>query len=225
MRSTRSTRTALSSRFRILHIRNHGLAGLGLLLLGLLGQRTALAAEDDKYCAFEVVVRTPTGAAASNVPVAVIQKHATMFSEAATDKHGMARLCDAPLEVVDIVVGFDICGSVQVNNLQPTWPESRRVYVTLVDAPCDHFTFPTTCRVLLRIRDEAGAAVSGARFFGETSAGSGQAVSDVLGRLYRAVETGAKLKGDVSKEGYEPAHISVECTSDKELNITLRRPR
>jgi hypothetical protein len=216
---------AFTIRFRVPRIRNYKIAGLGVLLFVLPGVHMARAAEKSPYCAFEVVVRTPSGAAAPNVPVAVIRRHETMYSEATTDSRGVARLCDAPLEMVDIAVGLDVCGLVTVQDLQPTWPESRRVYVTLVDAPCNHFTFPTTCRVLLRIQDEEGRPVPGARFVGKTSAGSGQAVSDVLGRLYRALETGAKLKGDVSKESYEPAHISVECTSDKEMNITLRKQR
>jgi hypothetical protein len=212
---------AFSSRCRTSRRRSCKIPGLVLLLFGLPALPTALAAEDATYCAFEVVVRKPSGAAAPNVPVTLVQRHEEMYSQANTDARGVARLCDAPLEAVDIAVGSDVCGLVEVHNLQPTWPEIRRVYVTLVDAPCDHFGFPTTCRVLLRIRDEEGKPVRGARFVAKTPEGAGQSVSDVFGRVYRSLATQGKLEGEVTKQSYEPAHIAVECTSDKEMNITL----
>jgi hypothetical protein len=110
-----------------------------LLLTALSALFSFVAVARDSYCAFEVTVRTPSGDPISKIPVALIQARATTFSETATDASGIARLCDAPLEYMDIIVGRDICGSVMVRHLAPTWPDMRPVYVTYVDAPCDHF--------------------------------------------------------------------------------------
>jgi hypothetical protein len=118
----------------------------------------------ETYCAFEVKVSTPGGTPAPNVTVALIRADRTTFSETTTDANGVARLCDAPLEYMDVIAGRDVCGLVMVKHVQPTWPEMRRVYVTYADAPCNHFVPAPDCRVLLRIQDEGGHAVAGARF-------------------------------------------------------------
>src|SRR5258706_13994254 len=93
----------------------------------------ALAVAQDTYCAFEVSVHSPTGTPVSNLPVALIRARTTTFSQTTTDAAGLARLCDAPLEYMDVIVGRDVCGLVMVRHRQPTWPEIRRVYVTYTD--------------------------------------------------------------------------------------------
>jgi hypothetical protein len=189
-----------------------------VLVISALSLCIAFASGPASYCAFEVKVSKPSGLPLPNVPVAVIQKHESVFAQTTTDATGVARLCDAPLEVVDIHVGADICGSVLVRNLVPTWPERRLVYVTYVESPCDHFLITPRCRILLRIRDEDGRAISGALF--EGGGGDGQETSDVFGRLFRSIKRPGKLNGVVTKEGTEPARITAEC--DSELMVVLR---
>jgi hypothetical protein len=194
-----------------------------VVLVGVSCLRNALAAEEATFCAFEVRVSTPSGAPFPNVPVALIRGHTSTFSEATTDAGGVARLCDSPLDVVDIVVGFDMCGSVLVRNLHPMWPESRKVYVTYVNAPCEHFGAAPTCRILMRTQDEEGRPMSGARFEGKPSGQPGQDVSDVFGRLFRSVRRRETLAGVVAKEGREPVQISQPCLDDLELKVVLRK--
>src|ERR1700676_3526980 len=135
-----------------------------LVIVGFPGLFVPLSGQGMPYCAFEVNVRAPDGRPIAKLPVALIRNDKTTFSESTTDAKGVARICDAPLEYLDVLVGSDICGSVMVRHLPPSWPESRRVYITYVDTPCNHFIVPPTCRVLLRIQDEGGRSVVGARF-------------------------------------------------------------
>jgi hypothetical protein len=119
---------------------------------------------EQAYCAFEVKVTSSHGKPRSGVPVVVVQNRTTTFLQGITDANGLARLCDAPLESVDIAVGFDVCGLVLVKHLHQKWPETIRLFVTFDDHPCEHFVPPEFCHVLLRVRDPRGSALPGARF-------------------------------------------------------------
>src|SRR5258708_27031060 len=70
------------------------------------------------YCAYEVKVSTPLGRPISNLPVAMMTRSKELFFETRTDETGVARICDAPLEFIDLIVGMDICGAVHVNRLK-----------------------------------------------------------------------------------------------------------
>lgn len=181
-----------------------------------------LAAEEAPYCAFEVKVRKPSGEPYPKVTVVLVRNRATTFSETLTDAAGVAKLCDAPLEFMDIVVGFDICGSVMVRHLAPTWPETRHVYVTFVDAPCDHFVVRRECRVLLRVEDGKGRRLAGVRFEGKPSLGSAPHVTDTFGRLFFPLMKRESVKGVLVKQGYESAPVSVQHCDDNEVRVVLR---
>jgi hypothetical protein len=192
--------------------------GFSELFVPLCGQATA-------YCAFEVNVRAPDGRPIAKLPVALIRNDKTTFSESTTDAKGVARICDAPLEYVDILVGSDICGSVMVRHLPPNWPESRRVYITYADTPCNHFIVPPTCRVVLRIQDESGRAIVGARLDAKRSSTPISAASDVFGRLFSSVRRGDVLEGVVVKGDLHSAPISQNCmdVENVELKIVLHK--
>jgi hypothetical protein len=181
-----------------------------------------MAATQPTFCAFEVKVSTPSGTPAVNTPLALVRAHSITLSESATDMNGVARICDTPLEYVDIVVGFDMCGSVAVRDLKARWPETQRVFVTYVKTFCTHFTFSEKTEILLRIEDEHGRPVAGAQFKGKTAADSGSDISDALGRLFLFTKRGERLQGLVGKEGRLSAPISVPGTDDLELKIKLR---
>lgn len=174
------------------------------------------------YCAFEVLVRSPSGKPVTGVTVALIRRSKAIFSESVTDAQGVARLCDAPLEYMDVVVGRDVCGSVLVRHLKHTWPETRRVYVTYVDDPCDHFGVESVCRILLRIVDNAGRPLEGVGFNGVPPNQDEHRVSDIFGRLYYSLMRGQTLEGTVSKEGKRPARVSTSCVDDKEITVHLQ---
>lgn len=179
------------------------------------------ARAQEPYCAFEVHVATPAGKPVPGVPVAMLRADKTTYSNTASGLDGVARICDAPLQTVNFVVGFDICGSVMVRNLRPAWPETQQVIVTYASAPCPHMTFCNECQVLLRIRDENGNPVAGARFQGTPSGLRGSAVSDEFGRLFRVVRRGETLKGIVAKQGKASAQVSVLVDDDVEFKVVL----
>lgn len=193
----------------------------GLIVLSALFSHIALG--QSLYCAFEVKVSTPSGDPVVGAHVAILRGDKSTFSETMTAANGVARLCDAPMETVNIVAGFDVCGSVFIRALKPKWPETLRVYVTYLDYPCSHFIPPPMCQVLLRIQDEAGHPVAGARFNGKRATSSGSDESDVLGRLFRSLKWREKLEGVVFKQGSAPTSISVDCESDTELKVVLHK--
>jgi hypothetical protein len=176
------------------------------------------AAEESTYCSFEVRVSRPSGVPFAKVPVALVER-GTQFATVFTDAKGLARICDAPLHRVDIVVGGDLCGMVLVKNIRPTWPTTRQVFVTYVEEGCSHFTFPDHCQALLHTEDERGQPLAGARFDGRPS---GPAVSDVFGRFFRTLKRGEKLEGTVTKEGYQPARVSEQCLPDGQDTVETK---
>ena len=148
-------------------IRNYKPLQYALLMsLGVVSTSSAHPANGAPFCAIEVTVRTVSGKPFPNLPAALITLSKTTFANATTNTDGVARFCDAPLQPVGIVVGLDICGSVWVRHLAPTWPDTRHVCVTYAEQPCPHFVFPTSCRILIRVQDEEGRPIAGARFDG-----------------------------------------------------------
>jgi hypothetical protein len=181
---------------------------------------TPMMAETN-YCAFEVKVTRPSGKPVAKVPV-YLMRDQRIIANAATDEIGIARICDAPLTTLNIGVGSDVCGSVLIRAVKATWPEVQRIFVTYNQVPCHHFTFEDRCQVLLRIQDQEGTAIVGARFDGKPSAPSGLDMSDSYGRLFRHVKEGERLEGIVRKEGYEAGHVSEQCLQQGEHDIELK---
>ena len=200
-----------------------------LLVIGLAAVGIT-SAEGTDYCAFQVNVTNPSGEPFAGVNVLMVYK-GTTFAQTQTDAKGTARLCDAPLFGVDIVVGEDFCGSVLVRQIKPPWLETRQLYVTYVKDSCGHFAFPPDCRVLLRVRDSGGRPIAEARFEGTPSpSGKYTDVSDEFGRLFRYTKEPGKLEGLVTKAGYVPAMVSRLCGpgpdhDDGELDVILRKDR
>ena len=161
----------------------------------------------------------------NGVPVEMAERTAAgpkNLASTRTDPKGLARFCDAPLHAVDIVVGYDVCGSVWVRDVAPVWPSVRRVVVTYVEEWCDHFSFKNRCQFLLRVRDEMGVAITSALFNGNLPMSGGE-VTDVFGRVFGIVKIGETLEGAVSKEGYRPVRVSKQCTAsgDEEVLVVL----
>ena len=121
-------------------------------------------------------------------------------------------------------MGVDMCGSVLVRQIKADWPSTRKVFVTYTKTFCDHLGVVGDCRVLMRIQDEAGRPVVGARFDTVVSLGSGSQVSDTLGRLFWSIKRSEKLEGLIVAEVYRPARFSEVCFDDLEPKIILRKP-
>ena len=79
----------------------------------------------------------------------------------------------------------------------------------------------------MRVQDQAGRPLAGARFDGEPRGASGAEVSDSFGRLFRRLKEGEKLVGTVIKEGLQPARVSAQCpeliADDFELPVILHK--
>jgi hypothetical protein len=146
-----------------------------------------------------------------------------MLNETVTDRHGVAKLCDAPMEPVDFFVGT-MCGQVVIKAVTPLWMKTKRISFTYdphLEDSCDTFIIPTrtACHMLLRIRDISGKAVEGAHVGLTTRQNAPDfRVSDSYGRVFYVVSRGEKLQGTVTRTGYLPANVSEDCSQDKVLD-------
>lgn len=196
------------------------------LMAGLLISLANSAKGASDYCAFEVKVTDPSGAPLAGIPVAMIQQDDKEFGrEVRTDHDGRARLCDAPMQQVSIIVGLDICGAVAVKAVRASWPATERLFITYEPKGCDHFGASASCTILLRLLDEYDHPVPGAAWLAEQ--GQSGPASDEYGRIFKSVRDGSKLEGAVSKNGYAPVRISVPCTHEGdraiEKKVTMRK--
>jgi hypothetical protein len=189
------------------------------LSLGLFA--SVVAAQSSSYCAFEVIVRTPSGGPVANVPVQLVSHKSTVLSHTTTDEQGRAKICNAPMERVDIAVGLDLCGSVVVRMLQPRWPDTRRVFVTYVREVCSFVPVHNDCLIVLRIQDDRGQPVQGARLETKSITGPGTNISDEFGRIFLSTPKGGWFKGLVRKDDRRPEDVSLRCEEDLELKVTL----
>ncbi len=168
------------------------------------------------YCAFEVNIRNASGSPSANAPVEMVSggRH---LAVAMTNKQGLARFCDAPLQGVDFAVGVRDCGVVLVKGVKLTWPETREVFITYDNGHCSgELIFPNSCQLLLRVHDEEGRPLEGAEI---DSGPSTPSVSDDFGRIFLLVKSGENLEGVLKMEGREPVRISEHCVRDDERDF------
>jgi hypothetical protein len=174
------------------------------------------------YCAYEVRVNKPSGLPFAKTPVGIVDK-GTQIGTETTDANGVARLCDAPVHKIDIAVGAVGQGLTIVRAVKPTWPKTRVIVVIRDDSAWDEFVFPDACQILLRIRDERGLPISGARFEGRSSGVlASMNTSDDLGRLFRKLKSGGSLNGSIAGRGYISAPVAARCIKGDEDDIELR---
>jgi hypothetical protein len=76
--------------------------------------QTALDREESVYCALQMHVSDEKDQSLRSIPVLAVDKSRRVLAESNTDRDGIARLCDLPPAVVDVVIGRDICGSVTI---------------------------------------------------------------------------------------------------------------
>lgn len=185
--------------------------------------QTSGAGPEAVFCAFEVKVTTPLGVPVGNLPVVLVAGRKEVVAETVTDGKGMARICDAPLAFVDVIVGRDVCGAVRVDRLKFEWPETQRVFVTFVGRPCDHFGVSPERHVLLRVQDEQGRPVAGAQLELKRQTGRGSVTSDAFGRIFRVHRTGESIVGVVSKDKIYSGEVSVTTGDDVERTVVLKK--
>ena len=106
--------------------------------------------------------------------------------------------------------------------MRPIWPATRDIFVTYDEPHCHEFALADHCQILLRVRDENGKPVTGARLE-EHLARSGPDASDDFGRLFRSLKKGERIQGTLVKQGWEPALVSEICgpNGDEEVEKTI----
>ena len=183
-----------------------------------------------EYCAFEVLVKSRTGTPVANADVEEVREDGTTFASAITDNNGIARLCDAPAQLVRIQVGGNRCGAVTVGSLKRYWMRTRSIHVVYQNCAGEEWAAPGKCLLTIRVLDRNGKALEGVRLHtkGLPPGQTGAADSDEYGRIFRSVRYGDKLTGQLEKKGYLPQDISSECRSgdawDKELRVVMSHP-
>jgi hypothetical protein len=170
------------------------------------------------YCAFHVVVKSHSGAPLPRVDVEAIADGRTI-ARARTGGSGLAKLCDAPLGLIDIAVGNTRCGYSVVKFVRATWPRTTRLVVTynntLDDAACAGTTFgsfPTDCQVLLRVHDAEGKPIPGARF--DLGPAVSKRTSDALGRIFFSLRAGTRVVGSLEAAARSSEKIALACDPD-----------
>ncbi|HSR07933.1 MAG TPA: hypothetical protein VLM42_12335 [Bryobacteraceae bacterium] len=165
----------------------------------------------------------PSNRPAAKVPVGIARQRDT-YAQTFTDANGVARICDAPIDPVDVFIGHDACGLVVIKGVKPLWIETKKLFVTYASSTCGDFTtFPKNCHTILRIKDQSGHPIAGAHIGDKEPT-----LSDSLGRIFRTIEEQQTLEGNVTKSGYLPTPISQKCSlreldADRELVVVLRK--
>ena len=200
------------------------------LLVGVSQTTTMRGRAEVGYCAFEVTVKSPKGMPVAGTPVWGMRQDGTKFADTSTDEKGIARVCDAPIGVVDIQVGGRRCGAVTIRYLKPYWMITRHVAVTYENCAGEEWAVPGGCLVTVRVRNSRGAAISGVRLVETPRRPPGRAqtdTSDQFGRIFRFLEYRSVLDGVLVKEHFLPTAISEKCDPgddiEREVVVTLRR--
>lgn len=186
-----------------------------MLLAGLSSAVACRAAgQSVEYCAFEVLVRSSAGQPVAGASV-VEEVEGKAFARAVTNDKGIARICDAPARLIDIVVGGKLCGAASVRYLQAFWLETRRVSLIYDNCSGEEWLLATGCRMTIRTRDATDASpLAGVRLFvapGEPKSAAAKQVSDQFGRLFWMMPYGATLKATLRRDGYSPMDVTERC--------------
>lgn len=191
---------------------------LALPFLTLLPVLMAAQSEGD-VCYFEVAVTSAKGAPVIGASVSgVHQQSGRTFNQTFTDKQGVARICDAPEGLVDILVGGNLCGAVAVRYLKPYWMRTRRISVSYENCSGDEWVLPGGCLLTLRIEDQKGTPLSGVLFDSEDKRSKLREqtqLSDQFGRIFRFVNYGESLSGRLVKQGFDSRSVTDQCKSGK----------
>lgn len=189
--------------------------------LGFIVPNHILAQQQAEYCAFKVVVKQPDGRPSVGASVAG-QQDGKPFAKTLTDEEGVARLCDAPQGLSEILVGGNRCGAVSVKYLRQLWMKTRQVAVTYENCSGEEWNIANSCLLTIRVRDERGSPAVGV----ELKIPNDQPVpmfetriSDSFGRIFCIVKYGDTLEGILAKNGLVPNRISERCQTGQSQNL------
>ena len=204
-----------------------------LLPLGvcLVGEVSDLRAADTaEYCAFEVSVKSETGAPVRHATVLEREHAGSVIARNSTDDRGIARLCDAPTGLVDLEIGGELCGATSVKYLRAFWLQTRRVTVTYKNCSGEEWTPLGGCSLIIRVRDQGGNPLSGVVLKGGSDLPKPREqtdTSDSYGRIFRFMEYGNRISERIEKESYFTQNVNAHCKpgegNEKEQLFTLQK--
>lgn len=178
------------------------------------------ARSQGNYCAFEILVKSPSGAPIEGAGVAGLDQNGIGFGTAVTDSVGLARICDSAPGLTDIQVGGQRCGAVTVRYLRPYWMVSRKVFVTYTNCSGEDHTPPAGCLLTIRVKAGDGAPLAGVRFVASSETPAHQtAVSDQYGRIFRFIRFGDTMAGRLVKDGYLEKELNEPCVPGKAYRL------
>lgn len=180
------------------------------------------------WCAFEVLVNSPTGDPLSGIPVsASLNDGGRLLARAKSDKQGLARICDAsPNSYVNIHVGEYSC-AITVSEIYPLWLRTRRIVVVYQSCPAEEEGFSPYCHIVARVRDEHNGALSDVRLVvsGVSEEVARTLITDQFGRILHSIKWRESISGTLEKAGFVPERITLKCSPVQLTNepiITLR---
>jgi hypothetical protein len=178
------------------------------------------AAPPAEYCALTVTVVDAALKPMEGVGVTTVGAKGRRQVWKNSGKNGSAAFCDLDGDTYEVVVGGPTCGQTRVAYLEVAWPGARQVKV--IYSPCHGFPAPRPyCSLVVRVRAEAGDPLPGAavRFQGGKST-----PADSYGRVFSALNWGAKTTLEVSADGHETFNRRVECAkgeTEKRIKVSL----
>jgi len=194
-----------------------------------LGPARASGQGQAEYCAFEIAVSSPDRKPVAGIDV-MMTHDGRRIGSAVTNEGGVARICDAPSDVLlDVEVGR-LCGAVAVRHLSAHWMRTRQVYITYLNCSGEEWLAAGGCEFTIRTHDERGAPLTGVAF-DEDQPQVGQReptrVSDRFGRIFRLLGYGRSFIARLEKPGYAPQAVAGDCKAGsdtvREVTVGLKK--
>lgn len=160
-------------------------------------------------CDLRVILRDYSGRP-TDTQVAIVDMKGTELASVNSQK-GIAEFCDLGMVTFNIIVGGDACGQVYVRRLSVRPGFTREVPIYFRN--CHGFSILQGCEILLRVKDQHGAVVSGA----VVSAGSLSLRTDRFGRVRIPVDTSSESYVTVTASGLARLHTALTCGKEYQL--------
>jgi hypothetical protein len=184
--------------------------------------------EQQEYCAFEVLVKSPRNEPVPDAIVVMFDEDGKEFASAVVNEKGIARLCDAPPGLIRLSVGGNRCGAVSVSYLERYWMETRRIIMTYDNCSGQEWALLGGCMLTIRVKGKDGTPLVGVKLRNPEQRPKSRPqtyVSDRWGRIFQFLHFGDHLVATLEKDGYVPLTVSAECkpasSYDRDLTVTL----
>ncbi|SRR6266852_4423937 len=183
---------------------------LGCVVLGA----SAISAQDT--CSLAVRVLSPDGHR-FEVPVTVREKNGRTIEKDQEDKD--VYFCDLGILPVEVKVGSDgMCSQTTIRDVPVFADRTYLLNVTYDPEACPETIPPPvpTCRIMFRISDASGKAISGARVSTSTPI-KVQREADAYGRVQLLAKRDSRVRGSVEAHGFNEKKFDFRCSNSQLL--------